>query len=147
MPDTVKPSILCVGEDADLLNNRAMLLRSLDADAKCLLGSAAAVQCLASESFDLLVLCHTVKQADARAILNAVSGQTPPTFVLQVKKLYGSDHDRAHVRCDALVEANPALLIECVRQALHTFPARKSGRSDPNHSGAIQTSQLIPSGN
>jgi hypothetical protein len=116
-PKNSVPSILCVGEDAYLLSSRAAVLTKLGADLKLTRLSGVA-RCMVEERFDLIVLCHSVNQADAAAVAKAAHGQSPPTLVLQVARPYGAEDDEAQIRCDAVVDADPAALIRCAKGLL-----------------------------
>ena len=125
MAHSSKPSVLLVGEDRHLLNTRAALLGRLGTEVNCVTG-AEALQRIAAQNlhFDLVVLCHSVKQSHAAAISGAVHKRKLPTFVLQVKERFGTDEDRAQICCDALVDAHPASLTDCVRDILRKQAAR-----------------------
>ena len=125
------PTILCVGEDPNLLGTRAMLLKSLGAEVKQVTSIAKALEQVAGESFDLIVLCHSLKQSDAVAICDAVRERKLPPLILKITKSFGFEEERAQLLCDAIVDAQPATLTECARELLRkkSVPT-KSPRSE-----------------
>ena len=127
------PLILCVGEDLDLLSTRARLLRRLDADVKWTTSVAGTVGCLHDGTIDVLVLCHTLKEAEAIAICNAARQQAPSPLVLQIRKSFEFNEDRAHIPFDGLVDTHPAALTDAVAALLARRAARsKSPSSESN---------------
>lgn len=74
-------TILAVGEDYDLLQTRAEVLRQTGANVLCSSG-AAALKYLAEWEFDLVVLGHSVQQWDAERISVAAHRQGSKTLVL-----------------------------------------------------------------
>ncbi|HTB98792.1 MAG TPA: hypothetical protein VK716_17410 [Terracidiphilus sp.] len=117
------PSILCAGADAQLLATRVSLLQSLGAPVLSAINLTEAIQRLSEQRFQLMILCHSLQQAEAAALCNAASEQNPPIFILQVAKCFGRQDDRAHIVCDALVDADPVSLTQCVREILRRVTA------------------------
>lgn len=125
------PTILCLGEDPDLLGTRAMLLESLGADVRRATSIAEALEKVAGEQFDLIVLCHSLRQNDAVAICDAVRERKPPPLILKITRSFGFEEERAQLLCDAIVDAHPATLTECVRGLfLRRSELRKLPRSE-----------------
>ena len=112
------PTILCLGEDPDLLGTRAMLLERLGAEVKRATSIAEALEEVARENFDLIVLCHSLKQSDAVAICDAIRERKSPSLILKINKSSGFEEERAHLLCDAIVDAHPATLTECAKELL-----------------------------
>ncbi len=112
------PTILCLGEDRDLLGTRAMLLERLGAEVKRATSIAEALEQVASENFDLIVLCHSLKQCDSVAICNAIRDRNPPPLILKITKSFGFEEELAQLFCDAIVDAHPATLTDCARELL-----------------------------
>jgi hypothetical protein len=76
-------AILLVGEDLRLLATRGAVLRRVDADVD--LGRPEELKTLMSERhYDLLVLCHTLREKDVEAITELVQQRWPETQILQV---------------------------------------------------------------
>lgn len=131
------PTILCLGEDADLLGTRVMLLERLGAEVKRATSVAEALEAVASENFDLIVLCHTLKQGDAVAVCDAIRERKPPPLILKITKSFGFEEERAQLLCDAVVDSHPATLTDCARELLlkRSVPA-KSPRSESRFNDA-----------
>lgn len=125
------PTILCLGEDPDLLATRAMLLERLGAEVERATSISEALEQLARKDFDLIVLCHTMKQSDAIAICDAIREQKPPSFILKITKSFGCEEERAQLLCDAVVDSHPATLTDCARKLLlKRLVPTKSPRSE-----------------
>ena len=112
------PTILCLGEDPDLLGSRAMLLESLGATVKQATSIAKALEQMDGENFDLIVLCHSLKESDAVAICDAFRARKPPPLILKITKSLDSEEERAQFLCDAIVDTHPATLTDRVRELL-----------------------------
>jgi CheY-like chemotaxis protein len=125
------PTILCLGEDPDLLGTRAMLLERLGAEVKRATSIAEALEQVASENFDLIVLCHSLKQSDAVAICDVIRERKPPPFIVKITNSFGFEEERAQILCDAIVDAHPGTLTECAKELLlRKSVARKFPRSE-----------------
>ena len=125
------PTILCIGEDPNLLGTRAMLLKSLGAEVKQATSIPKALERVDGENIDLIVLCHSLKESDAVAICAAVRERKPPPLILKITRSFGFEEERAQLLCDAIVDAHPATLTDCVRELLLKRSAsRKSPRSE-----------------
>ena len=125
------PSILCVGEDPELLKTRAMLLQRLNAEVKWTTSIREALVYLSNENFDLIVLCHSLKESNAAAISDAIRKRQPPPIVLSISKSFGFKDERAQIVCDAIVDAHPASLTDCARALLlRRSESAKSPRSE-----------------
>jgi hypothetical protein len=76
-------AILLVGEDLRLLATRAAVLRRVDAEVD--LGRPEELSArMAERQYDLLVLCHTLREKDAEAITQLASQRWPATRILQI---------------------------------------------------------------
>lgn len=112
------PSILCLGEDPDLLRTRAMVLKRLGAEVKSTTSIKEALEYVAGENFNLIVLCHSLKQSDAVAISSATCEQNPPPLILQITKSFDYEEERAQIWCDAVVDTDPASLTDRAKELL-----------------------------
>lgn len=112
------PTILCLGEDPNLLGTRTMLLNSLGAEVKQATSIAEALEQVDGENFDLIVLCHSLKQSDAVAICDAFRERKAPPLILKITNSFGLEEERAQLLCDAIVDAQPVILTDCVRELL-----------------------------
>jgi hypothetical protein len=76
-------AILLVGEDLRLLATRAEVLRRVDADVD--LGRPEELKPLMSaRHYDLLVLCHTLRERDAETVTQLAHQMWPETRILQI---------------------------------------------------------------
>lgn len=133
----ILPTILCLGEDPDLLGTRAMLLERLGAEVKQATSIAQALEQVAGEDFDLIILCHSLKQSDAVALCDAIRERKPPPFILKITKSFGFEEERAQLLCDAIVDAHPATLTDCARELLlRRSASTKSPRSESRFNDA-----------
>jgi hypothetical protein len=117
-------TILSVGEDLSLLRTRAELLRKTGANVLSSTGLAAD-RFIAEWEFDAIVLCHSVRDEDARRIAKAARGRSVLTRIL----LLSPDRPPAVETADAVLNAafDPGGLLRSVTQLLN---ARKSGPVD-----------------
>jgi hypothetical protein len=76
-------TILCVGEDPNLLAYRALLLRSIGASVKVTSG-AAAPTIIKREEFSLIIVGHAVGDESARIVYEAAKARTPCPIVLRL---------------------------------------------------------------
>ena len=95
-----------------------MLLERLGAEVKWATSIVAILEQVNGENFDLIVLCHSLKQSDAVAICNAIRERKPPPLILKITRSFGFEEERAQLLCDAIVDAQPATLTDCVRELL-----------------------------
>jgi len=132
-------SILCVGEDPELLKTRAMLLQTLSAEVKWTTSISEALDDVSHQKFDLIVLCHTLEDSDAVAISDAIRMRPSPPILLWISKYLGFKDERAKILCDAIVDADPASLTDCVRALLlrrsaqAKYPRSESTSRDPGN--------------
>jgi hypothetical protein len=76
-------AILLVGEDLQLLATRGAVLRKVDADVDLGRPEEAAAR-MAARRYDLLVLCHTLREKDAEAITLMARQGWPGIQILQI---------------------------------------------------------------
>ena len=120
------PAILCIGEDLQLLETRAAVLRKVGAEVKWA-NSFDALRFAEPQACDLIVLCHTVKDADAERISALARRRRPPSLILQLTPLAACRHNRPGVFCDAIADATPDALIPTVSELL----AKRNGAAMP----------------
>ncbi|HEX4651991.1 MAG TPA: hypothetical protein VH250_10880 [Granulicella sp.] len=76
-------AILLIGEDLRLLATRGAVLRRVDAEVD--LGRPEELKARMSERhYDLLVLCHTLREKDVESIAELVQRMWPETQILQI---------------------------------------------------------------
>lgn len=76
------PSILLYGQVPELLETRHMVLVQAGFSVTSALSSYAALKLLSTQTFDLLILCHTVSSGDCEEVLQAVHCLRPETRTL-----------------------------------------------------------------
>ena len=118
------PAILCIGEDMELLETRSAVLRKTGAEVKCLT-SAQARETDDLSAFDLIVLCHTMEEPEARRIADDAGRLQPAPLILLLNSLSARGQDRSGIRFDAVAEVIPELLVRTATELL----SRRSGAS------------------
>jgi len=114
-------TILSVGEDFDLLKTRAEVLRRTGANVLCSTG-ATALKFIAEWEFDLIVLCHSVRQRDALPITEAAHAHGSKTLVLSLVSDTSQEQQYAGVNYDAKAFVEPDCLIRSVSELLNRQP-------------------------
>lgn len=110
-------TILAVGEDADLLGTRANVLCKTGANVLCSTG-AAALKYIAEWEFDLVVLCHSVRQHDVEQITEAAHRRGAKTLVLLMVSGGMREPEFAGVNFDARSFVEPDCLIRSAVELL-----------------------------
>ncbi len=110
-------SILCVGDDPELLRTRAEVLRGAGAVVEGL-PSRNALSALRQERFDVVVVCHSVKGTDAERIYEAAHAGYAQTVVVRVMPFWIGDPANSRNSFDAVVLAEPAMQARMVRALL-----------------------------
>jgi DNA-binding response OmpR family regulator len=77
----VKARILIVGEDLALLETRALLLRDWET---LTANSSQAKTNVEAQNFDLILLCHTVTEKNARALIQAAALSQSRPLILAI---------------------------------------------------------------
>jgi hypothetical protein len=103
-------TILCVGEDPNLLAYRALLLRSI-----------AAPTIIKREEFSLIIVGHAVGDESARIVYEAAKARTPCPIVLRLKSSWHSTAEsHAEKYSDAVSSTDPATLLRTVAELLES---------------------------
>jgi hypothetical protein len=110
-------AILCVGSDVELLDTRAAVLRSMCADVEWV-STGKALESIAGRPFDLVILCHTVKQDEARQIYDATHRRVATAKVLRLARLSAWVVDNFGSPADAVTDPSPLALVDCVLELL-----------------------------
>jgi CheY-like chemotaxis protein len=103
-------TLLAVGEDFELLKTRAEVLRKTGANVLCSTG-AAALKFIAERNFDLIVLCHSVRQRDAMQITEAVRSSGSKALVLSLVSDKQSEQHQTGGNFDAVASVEPEYLV------------------------------------
>ena len=99
---------LSVGSDSLLLETRNQVLRSDGHTVVSALSIEQASKEFAARDFDLVVLCHSIREQERERFTKAIHSKTPNTLVVLVpQRLTGKDPFT-----DATVENDPARLLE-----------------------------------
>jgi hypothetical protein len=110
-------TILAVGEDFDLLKTRADVLRKTGANVLCS-SAAAALKFIAEWEFDLVALCHSVRQRDAERITDAAHDRGAKTLVLLLVSDGVREQEYDGISPDASSFVEPNCLIRSAAELL-----------------------------
>ena len=80
--------ILSVGDDEDLLSTRLAVLQTRWSAKST--DCAGALKFLQSEAFDLLLLCHSIPEEEAKSLVQAVRKNFPAARILALETSPGS---------------------------------------------------------
>jgi hypothetical protein len=120
-------AILLLGEDLGLLATRAAVLRRVDADVDLCRPQDCSAR-MNARRYDLLVLCHTLRERDAEAITQQAQQRWPNVQILQIVRERWME--KAQRRGIALVSTpEPLRLVERTRALLHLAAAGQASRS------------------
>jgi hypothetical protein len=127
------PSVLCVGGDAELLETRAAVLRDTGSEVQCTLSSLA-LAVIESRSFDLVVLCHSVRQDEAKQFYEAAHRRLATTQVLRLNRVRGWLAGSDCKSSDREVNTDPATVVRAAAELLgkHELLGKQgeAGKSD-----------------
>jgi response regulator RpfG family c-di-GMP phosphodiesterase len=115
------PKIVLAGQDVHLLETRAEVLKKTGSDVVYCVGSEA-LNIVASEMPDLLVLCHTLAHQEAEAIAERVYSCCPKTRVLLVVSQVVADRPYEDAKFDATSLPEPKRLVACAIELLQRLP-------------------------
>jgi len=110
-------TILAVGEDFELLKTRAEVLRETGATVFCS-NSRAALKFIDEWEFDLIVLCHSLRESDAAMITEAAHRGGSKTLVLLVISDSLDDRRWAELNSDAESLVEPGCLVGSANKLL-----------------------------
>jgi hypothetical protein len=111
-------AILLIGEDLRLLATRAAVLRSMDAEVELARPDALKAR-MSERHYDLLVLCHTLREKDAEAITQLAHERSSETRILQiVRERWMEKPQRMGVA--ALSTPEPRRLVERTRELFYS---------------------------
>lgn len=116
------PKILLAGQDGRLLETRAAVLKKTGAEVIYCIGSQVS-NIVASEMPDLLVLCHSLAETEAEAIVDTVRECCPKTRVLLVVSQLTDAKQYKGAKFDATSLSEPAKLIKRATELLERFPS------------------------
>lgn len=104
------PKILLVGNDLRLLTTRAAVLAKTKASV-IYCNALEAEQIFQSDSFDLIVLCHTLTGEQSAEVTGIANQKLPGTKILMITSSTSEDRPPKGVVFDGLVSSDPAGLV------------------------------------
>ena len=120
--------ILLVGEDFRLLATRAAVLARTGANTVCC-SPAEMVRDLRSDSFDLVVMCHSLEDTSASMVAGTARRWWPGTKVLLIRANFGQSMDA--VECDGVIESAPGEMVREAAALLRELPNQSNGQPQP----------------
>ncbi len=115
------PKILLIGDDFRLLATRAALLSKTGACTVCC-NAAEMQRDLERESFDLVVLCHSLSAEDVRKAAALANQRWPEAKVFLVEPSVPLDRTFDGMAIDGTISSSPGILLERTSALLHTLP-------------------------
>jgi DNA-binding response OmpR family regulator len=115
------PKILLAGQDDHLLETRAAVLKKTGADVVYCIGSHA-FNVIKSEMPDLVVLCHSLPEAEAEVIADKAHVCCPRTRVLLVVSQATEEKHYKYAKFDATSLPEPTKLITLAAKLLEVMP-------------------------
>jgi len=70
------------------------------------------------EGFDLVVLCHTLEEREARRLADAAERLQHPPLILLLNSFCAGGQDRSGIHFDAITEVVPELLVRTASELL-----------------------------
>jgi CheY-like chemotaxis protein len=113
--------ILLVGEDFRLLATRAAVLARMGANTVCC-SPAEMLRDLQKETFDLVVMCHSLSETAATLVARTARLWWPGTKVLLIRANFGEEQDG--IECDGVIESNPGEMVREATALLRALPAK-----------------------
>ena len=123
-------TILLVGEDLSLLESRAAVLRRTNAGT--VNASQYELPVYGSQRFDLLVLCHALRQGDRIAVAELARHQWPGVQILQVLKYEWEQFVTLKYADQFVLACDPGELVQRAAELLDK-PLKQIGRPIPKH--------------
>jgi DNA-binding response OmpR family regulator len=118
--------ILLAGNDFRLLATRAAVLAKTKANVICC-NAPEAMTVLEAESFDLVVLCHSLGEKQAIEITGKVRLKLPKVRILMVISDVANDVLYKGVQFDATTSPEPGSLIRHATELLEKLPNHRLG--------------------
>jgi CheY-like chemotaxis protein len=115
------PKIVLAGQDVGLLETRAEVLKKTGAKVVYCVGSQA-LNVVASEQPDLLVLCHSLLHEEAEMIADRVHASYPKTRVLLVVSQVIAERPYLDAKFDATSLPEPTRLVARATELLQGLP-------------------------
>jgi hypothetical protein len=116
------PKIVLAGQDVHLLETRAAVLKKKTGAEVVYCAGSHALNVVASETPDLLVLCHSLLHEEAETIADGVHACCPKTRVLLVVSQVVADRPYEDAKFDATSLPEPKRLVACAIELLQRLP-------------------------
>lgn len=126
--------ILLAGNDSKLLATRGAVLAQTHANVTCCI-ALEALDVLDRESFDLVVLCHSLTPSQAAAITECVHQRQPKISVLLVASGVAPELLSSGIPFDATCSTEPDRLVARTSELLSSHPNRPVERPGRPASG------------
>jgi DNA-binding response OmpR family regulator len=110
--------VLAVGQDRLLLETRSQVLRSAGYSVVSALSIDQALKHFRAGDFDIVILCHSISLHDRELLTNAIRAHRAKTRVVVVTSGFNAMDPFA----DAIVENEPAILLQEIPKVLHKNP-------------------------
>jgi CheY-like chemotaxis protein len=115
------PKILLIGDDFRLLATRAALLAKTGASTVCC-NPAEVQKDLERESFDVVVLCHSLSEEEARKAAEFAHRRWPEAKVFLIESNVPLDKTFDGVAIDGTISSTPGTLFEQMSAVLQMLP-------------------------
>ena len=115
------PKILLVGQDARLLETRAAVLAKVQATVVCR-DLVESLKILEGETFDLVVLCHSLSDNQADEITGVIRRRWPRTKILLVVSNLSQERFHKAMEFDGTSSPEPNRLIRRTAEMLGKVP-------------------------
>jgi CheY-like chemotaxis protein len=125
-------TILLVGQDSRLLSTRAAVLKKTGAEVFCC-GTSEALKFVELEPVDLIVLCHSLFEADAERVVERAQRRSPKPKVMFVVSDVDQEKQYGDTRSDAKILPDPKGLIERAVELLQEWPDGPRKEAEDRH--------------
>jgi CheY-like chemotaxis protein len=115
------PKILLVGQDPRLLETRAAVLAKVQAAVICQ-DTTESLKILERETFDLVVLCHSLSENQADEIAGVIRRRWPRTKILLVVSNLSQERFHKAMELDGTSSPEPSRLIRRAAELLGKVP-------------------------
>ncbi|HEY2468255.1 MAG TPA: hypothetical protein VGI45_10530 [Terracidiphilus sp.] len=110
-------TILCIGNDPNILTSRASVLRTTGAEVTAT-SDKTAFEFIEHERFDLIVVGYSLSEDMARRVYEAAKARIPTPAVLRLRSPLDDLRPQAEQYSDAVANTNPATLVHAAAQLL-----------------------------
>lgn len=111
---TTPPNILSVGSDLSLMSSRSLILRAAGYRVEEAYTVDKAINLVAEDFIDAMLICHTVARNDQQTLISAARKKRSLLPILCIR----SYHYESPPRTCVAIDNDPELLLNAVRKAL-----------------------------